>query len=152
MVKVEYANAYKEVLDILKYVSKEDFDKIPAKKIKMFSKYANYDYDFEYNPEITLKEQNVSDIAQTIIAILFRDYWATSEQREKILSKEKYDMQLLEEYKKEKYNSNIIFDNKYRINNRSSEEKNQETSLVDVSNIKWYKKIWKSIKNILKIR
>ncbi len=152
MVKVEYANAYKEVLDILKYVSKEDFDKIPAKKIKMFSKYANYDYDFEYNPDITLKEQNVSDIAQTIIAILFRDYWATSEQREKILSKEKYDMQLLEEYKKEKYNPNIIFDNKYRTNNRSSEEKNQETSLVDVSNIKWYKKIWKSIKNILKIR
>lgn len=102
MVKVEYANAYKEVLDILKYVSKEDFDKIPAKKIKMFSKYANYDYDFEYNPEITLKEQNVSDIAQTIIAILFRDYWATNGQREKILSKEKYDMQLLEEYKKVK--------------------------------------------------
>ena len=36
MVKVEYANAYKEVLDILKYVSKEDFDKIPAKKLKCF--------------------------------------------------------------------------------------------------------------------
>ena len=113
MVKVECANAYKEVLDILKYVSKEDLNKIPTKKIEMFSKYANYDYDFEYNPEITLKEQNVSDIAQTIIAILFRDYWATSEQREKILKKEKYDMQLLEEYKKEKYNSNIIFNNKF---------------------------------------
>ena len=27
MVKVEYANAYKEVLDILKYVSKEDLDR-----------------------------------------------------------------------------------------------------------------------------
>ena len=52
MVKVEYANAYKEVLDILKYVSKEDLNKIPTKKIEMFSKYANYDYDFEYNPEI----------------------------------------------------------------------------------------------------
>ena len=87
MVKVEYANAYKEVLDILKYVSKEDLNKIPTKKIEMFSKYANYDYDFEYNPEITLKEQNVSDIAQTIIAILFRDYWATKTQRNKIISK-----------------------------------------------------------------
>ena len=150
MVKVEYANAYKEVLDILKYVSKEDLNKIPTKKIEMFSKYANYDYDFEYNPEITLKEQIVSDIAQTIIAILFRDYWATSEQREKILKKEKYDMQLLEEYKKEKYNSNIIFDNKYKTNNCSSEENNPETAVVDVSNIKWYKKIWRKIKNLFR--
>lgn len=150
MVKAEYANAYKEVLDILKYVSKEDLNKIPTQKIEMFSKYANYDYDFEYNPEITLKEQNVSDIAQTIIAILFRDYWATSEQREKILRKEKYDMQLLEEYKKEKYNSNIIFNNKYKTNNCSSEENNQETSMVDVSNIKWYKKIWRKIKNLFR--
>lgn len=150
MVKAEYANAYKEVLDILKYVSKEDLNKIPTKKIEMFSKYANYDYDFEYNPEITLKEQNVSDIAQTIIAILFRDYWATSEQREKILRKEKYDMQLLEEYKKEKYNSNIIFNNKYKTNNCSSEENNQETAVVDVSNIKWYKKIWRKIKNLFR--
>jgi len=150
MVKAEYANAYKEVLDILKYVSKEDLNKIPTKKIEMFSKYANYDYDFEYNPEITLKEQNVSDIAQTIIAILFRDYWATSEQREKILRKEKYDMQLLEEYKKERYNSNIIFNNKYKTNNCSSEENNQETAVVDVSNIKWYKKIWRKIKNLFR--
>lgn len=150
MVKVEYANAYKEVLDILKYVSKEDLNKIPTKKIEMFSKYANYDYDFEYNPEITLKEQNVSDIAQTIIAILFRDYWATSEQREKILKKEKYDMQLLEEYKKEKYNPNIIFDNKYKTNNCSSEKNNPETAMVDVSNIKWYKKIWRKIKNLFR--
>lgn len=150
MVKVEYANAYKEVLDILKYVSKEDLNKIPTKKIEMFSKYANYDYDFEYNPEITLKEQNVSDIAQTIIAILFRDYWTTSEQREKILKKEKYDMQLLEECKREKYNPNIIFDNKYKTNNCSSEENNPETAMVDVSNIKWYKKIWREIKNLFR--
>lgn len=139
MVKIEYANAYKEVLTILKFVPKEDFDKIPAKKIEMFSKYANYDYNFEYNPEITLKEQNVSDIAQTIIAILFRDYWATNRQRKKILAKEKYDMQLLEKEKEEIYNSNNIFKN--TIQNK--EKNNHETLLVDLSNIKWYKKIWK---------
>ena len=42
MIKTEYANAYKEVLEILKYVSKEDFNKIPRKKIEMFSKYTFY--------------------------------------------------------------------------------------------------------------
>ena len=145
MVKIEYANAYKEVLDILKYVPKEDFDKIPAKKIEMFSKYANYDHDFEYNPEITLKEQKVSEIAQTIIAILFRDYWATDEQRKKILDKEKYDNQLLEEEKKEIYSSNNIFKNNYKNIIHEKEKNNQETALIDLSNIKWYKKILNSL-------
>ncbi len=126
MVKTEYANAYKEVLEILKYVSKEDFNKIPNEKIKMFSKYANYDYNFEYDPAITLKEQNVSNIAQTIIAILFRDYWATQVQRERIINKEKYDMKLIEEAKKAKYDINI-----FQNNSRSKIEENNEVSLVE---------------------
>ena len=149
MVKVEYANAYKEVLDILKYVPKEDFEKIPKKKIEMFSKCANYDYHFEYNPDITLQEQNVSDIAQTIIAILFRDYWATDEQREKIIAKENYDMELLEREKEEKYNPDDLFKNNIEP---IIEEKSESTekSLVNVSDIKWYKKVWKFITNFLK--
>ncbi len=149
MVKVEYADAYKEVLDILKYVPKEDFEKIPKKKIEMFSKCANYDHNFEYNPDITLQEQNVSDIAQTIIAILFRDYWATDEQREKIVAKEKYDMELLEREKKEKYNPDDLFKNNIEpiIENKSV---SAEKSLVTVSDIKWYKKVWKFITNFLK--
>ena len=36
MVNVEYANAYSEVLEILKFISKEDYEKIPASKIELF--------------------------------------------------------------------------------------------------------------------
>ena len=32
MISVEYANAYSEVLEILKYISKEDYEKIPNSK------------------------------------------------------------------------------------------------------------------------
>ena len=44
-----------------------------------------------------------------IIAILFRDYWATDAQREKILAKEKYDRVQLEKQKRKQYNSDDIF-------------------------------------------
>jgi hypothetical protein len=146
MVKTEYANAYKEVLEILKYVSKEDFNKIPDKKIKMFSQYANYDYKFEYNPDITLKEQNVSDIAQTIIAILFRDYWATDEQKEKIIKQEKYDIQLIEEAKKSKYNVNVFQDS--NNNTESKVEENTEVSLLEYKE-SIIRKFFNKIKNLL---
>ena len=84
MVNVEYSNAYSEVIGILKYLSQEDYEKIPKEKINLFETNANKDYIFNYDPDKTLQEQNVSKIARTIIAILFRDYWATEEQRRKI--------------------------------------------------------------------
>ena len=46
---------------------------------------ANTEYQFCYNPTKTLAEQNVSKKAKSIIALLYRDYCASSEQRRKIL-------------------------------------------------------------------
>ena len=88
MADIQYANAYTEVLDILKYISKEDYEKIPKSKIKVFEENSNKNYSFTYDENKTLDEQNVSEIAKAIIAILFRDYWATKEQRYIIIKKQ----------------------------------------------------------------
>lgn len=88
MADIQYANAYTEVLDILKYISKEDYEKIPKSKIKVFEENSNKNYSFKYDENKTLDEQNISEIAKAIIAILFRDYWATKEQRYVIIKKQ----------------------------------------------------------------
>ena len=88
MIDTEYANAYSEVLEILKYIPLRDYNKIPKNKIEVFEINANRNYSFNYNPEQTLEEQNVSKIARGTIAILFRDYWATETQRDKIKLKQ----------------------------------------------------------------
>lgn len=88
MVDIQYANAYTELLDILKYISKEDYEKIPKSKIKVFEENCNKNYNFTYDENKTLDEQNVSEITKVIIAILFRDYWATKEQRYIIIKKQ----------------------------------------------------------------
>ena len=88
MADIQYANAYTEVLDILKYISKEDYEKIPKSKIKVFEENSNKNYSFTYDENKTLDEQNVSEITKVIIAILFRDYWATKEQRYVIIKKQ----------------------------------------------------------------
>lgn len=88
MADIQYANAYTEVLDILKYISKEDYEKIPKSKIKVFEENSNKNYHFTYDENKTLDEQNVSEITKVIIAILFRDYWATKEQRYIIIKKQ----------------------------------------------------------------
>ena len=88
MADIQYANAYTEVLDILKYISKEDYEKIPKSKIKVFEENSNKNYSFTYDENKTLDEQNVSEITKALIAILFRDYWATKEQRYVIIKKQ----------------------------------------------------------------
>ena len=89
MEDIQYANAYTEVLDILRYISKEDYEKIPKSKIKVFEENSNKNYSFKYDVDKTLEEQNVSEIAKMIIAILCRDYWTTNEQRYIIIKKQR---------------------------------------------------------------
>ncbi len=145
MVSAEYANAYSEVLEILKYISKEDYEKIPNSKIELFETNHNKEYIFKYNPNKTLDEQNVSKTAKAIIAILFRDYWATEIQKEKIIAKQNYDRMQLEEKKKEIYNSDNIFKNNKKKIILDATEQEQKLDLIEINNIKWYKKVWKFI-------
>jgi len=130
MVDIVYANAYKEVIEILKHVSKEDYDKIPEEKIKLFETNANKDYSFNYDINKTLDEQNVSKKAKTIIAILFRDYWATDAQREKIKAKEQYDRKIKEEENREKYNSDNLFQKQDLVKN-TEDIMTEEVAMVE---------------------
>lgn len=142
MVNLEYRNAYSEVLEILKSISEEDFAKIPKDLIKLFNNNANEDYIFVYNPNKTLQEQDVSTKAKYIIAILFRDYWATEKQKEKIIAKEKYDLNKIEEEKKQKYNYDNIFNNEKNTNTNTN---NINESLIEVKE----ESLWDKIKTIL---
>ena len=104
MVDSKYGIAYSEVLEILKHIPIEDYNKIPKNEIELFETYANNDYTFNYDTNKTLEEQNVSDITKGIIILLFRNYWATEKQRNKIIAIQNYDRMKLEEKKKEIYN------------------------------------------------
>lgn len=149
MVNAEYANAYSEVLDILKFISKEDYEKIPTNKIELFKINSNKEYEFTYDPKKTLDEQNVSKIAKAIIAILFRDYWATEVQREKIIRKQKNDRLILEEQKKSLYDTENIF-RKRNICSKT-EEKEEVTEMV-VYKANFITRVFNKIKNFLKIK
>jgi hypothetical protein len=133
MVSVEYANAYSEVLGILKFISKEDYEKIPESKIELFKANSNKEYNFVYNPEKTLDEQNVSKRAKAIIGILFRDYWATEVQREKIIRKQKNDRLILEEKKKSLYDVENIFKKRNTSNETQVKEEVTEMTIYKES-------------------
>lgn len=141
MADIQYANAYTEVLDILKYISKEDYEKIPKSKIKVFEENSNKNYNFTYDESKTLEEQNVSEITKAIIAILFRDYWATKEQRYVIIKKQQ---EIKEQKQKElmakfEQNKNISEKDLKKVNVASDLDLDIDYELLG-TNMKLYKK------------
>ena len=149
MVDEKYGVAYSEILEILKYIPIEDYNMIPKEKIEIFETYANKEYTFEYDPNKTLKEQNVSNITKEIIILLFRDCWATEVQRNKIIAKQNYDRIKLEEKKKEKYNPNDLF-RKNDINKNILNQSKENMQVIEYKEQKWYQKIFTKILKIFR--
>ena len=97
----KYPKAYKQVIEILKYVPQESVDKIPKEMIKTFKINMDDKYDFKIDISKSFEEQDIFEETKAILANIFRDYWATPEQKERILEKEKNDREIEENIKRE---------------------------------------------------
>jgi len=104
-----YPKAYREVIEILKFVPEESVNKIPKEKIEIFKQNMDIDYKFQVDVEKEFKEQNLLEETKDIFALIFRDYWATPYQREKIIAKENYDREIKKQEKRDNYNPNELF-------------------------------------------
>jgi len=133
-----YQKAYKEILEILKYVPEESVKKIPQEMRDMFEKEQSKTYDFQIDTSKTFEEQELLEETKAILANIFRDYWATPYQKERIEIKEKYDRQQSEEQKRKIYNPNDLFKNK---NNRNPDFEKLSNLPIEVKKESFFKKI-----------
>ena len=122
-----YARAYTEILEIIKYFPKEEYAKIPKEKIEFYKKNMDTNYNFTINPEIDLSKQNISKEANAIMVNLFKEYFATEEQKTKINEILELNQKKSEKEKREKYNPEDIFKNK---ESKVSKEKTLENVLL----------------------
>ena len=143
MITKEYAMAYTEVIEILKYVLDQDVQKIPKEKLDFYKANMDTEYNYKLDMEKDFGEQEMSDITKAILANIFRDYWATPYQKERIEAKEKYDLEKIEEEKREKYNTDNIF------KNRQEETVRENTNLpVEIKKETFFKKLISFIKGL----
>ena len=117
MINAEYACAYKEVIELLKYMPIEDVKKIPSKKILYLLNHMDKHYEYIVDETKTFEEQKKSALTESIFADFFRNYWTTPAQKERILAKINYDFLKMEEKKRELYNPNAIFQTKKKKTN-----------------------------------
>lgn len=133
-----YEKAYKEVIELLKFFPKESVRKIPKEKLELYLRNMDRTYDYKVDITKSFDEQKMSEKTKAIFANIFRDYWATPYQKERIEIKEKYDRQQSEEQKRKRYNPNDLFKNK---NNRNPDLEKLSNLPIEVKKESFFKKI-----------
>ena len=140
-----YAKAYTEVLEILKYFSHEEYLKIPKEKIIFYKNNMDKEYKFTINPNIELSEQKISNEANAVLISLFRDYFATENQKT-VLKNLLFQNELIKEKKKaEKFNTDIFH------NTNSNNTISNSFLPTEVKKEKLWNRIIKRIKSFFRI-
>lgn len=144
----EYEIACTEVLEVLNYISKEDYNKVPKDVIQVLEKNKKNDMTFLYNPWKDINEQEMSTIGRLMLASFFRDYWATPEQRAKINSFQNNKRKIIEKEKEERFDTKNLFKTKAEIDEKIENNPEKTDIIVYKDNI--FKKILDKIKSIFK--
>lgn len=142
-----YKKAYKEVVEILKFVSKENVDKIPKEMLDMFEEEQDKEYNFKVDTTKSFEEQLLLEETKAIFSNIFRDYWANDYQRKVIIEKENMDRIKWEE---EKFDPKDLFKNNQKNFNKQNNNDKVDVNLTVIKKENSFKKlidkIFKSLK------
>lgn len=107
----KYKIALSEVDDILYFTDDSVKSQIPTSFLNFIKQNKDENYISNINPYLEIKEQNVSEEAKAIMALIYRSYIASDEEKSEYQRKDKAELNRLEEEKKQKYNPENIFKN-----------------------------------------
>lgn len=136
----KYNMACTEILEILKYLSNEDYEKIPKDEINFFEQNKDTDYSFKFNENLSFEEQAILPETKAIIVKLYKDYFCTNEHK---LALDRL-LQINNEINKNKQDSETvdnIFDTKSQKNEIMSTDHNKGNAL-QIRKRKWYEIIF----------
>ena len=136
----EYKIAFKETYVIINDLAEDLYHKIPKEFIKMLKN--NMDEQYICNIE-DLYNKGINDETKIILSLIYRDFLASEEEKNKLKNYDEYIINKeLEEYK-------IIFKDKYKKEQDNKIMKTTNT-LLDNKLIKYKENIFKKIINIIK--
>lgn len=140
----KYTKAFKEIYIILNRASSEELDKIP----KSFIEFIEKNMDVNHNPKIEFNENFENSVLEEtllLLALIYRDYLISKEERSILLKNEEDKLEEL----KESYNIENLFNKRKQHN--EEHRGNVEQQLIVIKEEKWYKKILNKILQIFKL-
>ena len=137
------AKVYKEIYEILKYIPKNELAKLPNGFIKFIEKNMDKNYVYKVENIRDFEKQQMLKGTRTILAILYRDYWATQQKKQEIIARDKKQIKEKQEADRKKYDIETILANKREQVNTNEQKDGIEVSVTYevLENIGTYEKI-----------
>ena len=139
-----YSQAFTEVLEVLNNSEKSIVSRIPKSFLEFLNQYKDNNYKVEIDFSNENWDEQVKKETQAILALIYRDYIVSQEERERLLSEEREEQKRIENELREKYNPDNLFKNK---TNNIENSANAPVEMVEYKE-SIFKKIISKIKNI----
>lgn len=145
-----YREAFAEVLEVIKNSNQRILEKIPEK----FITFLNENKDNNYIVKIDFTDENWDDSikqeTQAILALIYRDYIVSQEERTRLLTEEKEEQIRIENELREKYNPDNLFKKQDQVKN-TEEVMTEEVAIVEYKE-SIFKRFINKIKSIFKMK
>ncbi len=112
---INYKKALSEVNEILKYTDDDVVNRIPKKFMSFIKDNMEPNYKFEVQAGLDLSKQPISNETRVILAMIYRDYICSDEEKKALLNKEEKKLERIESAKRGKFNPNNLFSNKNQL-------------------------------------
>ena len=139
MVDIKYQNALTEVEQILKYTQEELVCKIPKSVRSFIKENKNQNYLTSVISNKSLEEQEILPETQAILALFYRSYWASEEEKQEFAKQDAIELE-----KKNKTVDEIL--KKEPIEDKKMTQNVTTVALINTET--WYQKILKKIYNL----
>ena len=106
----DYREAISETLEILQFANEEIISKIPLEVIQRLNSQKSITYTSKFKDTDKIKEEQISPKAKAILAVLYRDYICSEEE------KKKFD-KIIEENEEKQYSKDYTID---RLNSKDT--------------------------------
>lgn len=98
-----YRNALTEVNAVINNSQEDIINRIPNRFKNFINQNMNNSYSVDIQPDKSILEQNISNEAKSIIALIYRDYICSETERNELIKKEILKREEEEHIKREKY-------------------------------------------------
>lgn len=141
--------AFSEIIEILNHTDKQLVEKIPDTFIKFLFENMDKEYEVEINFFNENWEETILEETKAILALIYRDYIVSAEERKDLLIEEKRERERQEIELREKYNPDNLFKNKH---SEIPNEFTENTQLIEIHQYPWYRRLYQKILSIFGIR
>lgn len=149
-----YKQAFTEVLEILSYLSKDNYNKISKELINAIESNRDTDYLYYIDTTKSLEEQEMLEETRAILFNIYRDYLADNNTKQQILNYQNQENTIKEQIKSQNIKINDMFSQKSKINGDEVKDISYENvALIEVkpkTNI--FNKIINKIKSLFKMK